>query len=95
MGESNNSLGKDHLSNRVQAPVLQDDNIKRLSAAGSIDVSEAFLITFDSDAEGAKLNLGSSADASDYFVLSGGDSFFIGKDVDDIYVDTICGYILS
>ena len=81
--------------NPLQAPPLKADNIKRLSAAGSIDVTSAGHVTFDSDAADGQLNLGSTADASDYYVLLGGDSFGIAPDVTAIYVNQACGYILS
>ena len=93
MGDSKAMLRKDYTGEDIQAPEIASDNIKR--GSGAIDVSKALMITFDSDAIGAQLNIGSTANASNFFVLNGGESFTIDKDVTSLYVSQDCGYILN
>jgi len=67
----------------------------RLGAAGSIDVSDAKVIKFDADCDGLQMNPGTTADASDYHVLSASEAYAIGDGVTNIYVNGSCGYILD
>ena len=81
-------------TNDIPCPSITG-SIPRLSAAGSIDVTNARSISFDADADGLQLNYGSSADASNFWTLSAGDSFAFGDTVAAIYVNGACGYTLS
>ncbi len=82
------------LESSYPCPALSADNIKRLSAAGSIDTSSARIITFDSTAADVQMNIGSTVDSSDYFALVGGGSYSI-DDIDAVYCDAALGYILN
>lgn len=79
----------------VQTPVLKAGGIGRLSGAGAIALSSGQTITFDADAADAQLNEGTTADASNYLVLGGGDSWTAGHGVTSVYINQACGYNIS
>ncbi len=80
----------------IPAPELSPTSIKtRLTAAGTIDVSNAKTITFDADAADAQLNTGSTASTTNYLTLSGNQSFAIHKDLETLYINQPCGYSLD
>ena len=78
----------------IQLPVLKSDNIGRLTAAGAIDVSNARVIVFDFDGDALKLNVGTAADATNYFTIYPGAAFVLSPDVTSVYVSGACGYLL-
>ena len=69
--------------------------LPRLSAAGSIDVSDATVIKFDADCDGLELSIGTSASATNYHTLSASEAYTIGNGVTDLYVSGACGYELT
>ncbi len=79
----------------VQTPVIKAGSIDRLSGAGAIALVSGQTITFDADAADAQFNEGAAADASNYMVLSGGESWTAGHGVTSVYVNQACGYNIS
>ena len=87
-------LQKDQNLGVYNAPTIGASNLKRLSAAGAIDVTGAGLVKFDADADGLYLNYGSSSDTATRQKMLPGEAFTLEEGATSIYLSGACGYVL-